>query len=143
MSSERPEAFVNQVLQNLNIYILYIFLQIFYCLTACLMRLVKRSGKLATATVLLLSQKCLEFHGHETVSILNILQCMHHCLTDFPLILLYRDHRSSVGFHNHTGTLRSNILEYTCYRTKLYYYVCDFDVWFIRDLSYVVNKVQA
>ena len=61
------------------------------------MRSVKRSGKLASATALLLSRKCLEFHGDEAFSILNILQCMRYCLTDFPLILLYRGHRSSVG----------------------------------------------
>ena len=47
------------------------------------MRSVMRSGKLATATALLLWRKCFECHGDETFSILNVLQCMRYCLLIF------------------------------------------------------------
>ena len=85
MPSERPEAFS---IRCYEIFFLNYFREFSTAclparLPACLMRSVKRSGKLATATALLLWRKCFEFHGDETFSILNILQCMRYCLLIF------------------------------------------------------------
>ena len=58
---------------SINFYKLFILVNFLlpYSLTACLMRSVKHSGKLATATALLFWQKCLEFHGGKPFTILN------------------------------------------------------------------------
>ena len=50
----------------------------------------------ATATVLLLWQKCLEFHGKKPYTILNAYTCKHCSLTVLALILLYGGHCFSV-----------------------------------------------
>ena len=90
-----------------NIYVLANFL-----LPASMMRSVKRSGKLATATALLLWQKRFEFCGEKTFHNIKYLRCVRYCLTVLSLILLYRGHLSWVRLPSkHVLHSAPNILE--------------------------------
>ena len=85
----------DKVLRNLKI--IYYFSEFSTAsLPACLMRSVKCSGKLATATALLLWRKCFKFCGEKIFHNIKYLRCVRYCLTVLSLILLYRGHLSWV-----------------------------------------------